>query len=254
MLGNGFEHLTEIAEQVRAQHVAVVRDQHRHGVILPEVDVEMVVPEIGQHLDQLFAAVDRAQKGGFDQFVGGLAVPIPVGVIVHVVGIVDDVVGVQFVGGFVQGFESSRGVTRLELAVVDGIGIQLLGHVGAQTFVIAGAERVEGVDIPRPWTESHAVEGDDGQRCGGGWWLQWWQGGREWGGGIGRKGGGRGRTVRRTRGDQTGRGQSPRYFQEITTVEFLIHGSLLDFADYITAVGMASITKTDGVEQTSEVS
>jgi hypothetical protein len=36
-------------------------------------------------------------------------------------------------------------------------------------------------------------------------------------------------------------------------LEFLIHGSLLDFADDITAVGTASITETDGVEQTSEV-
>ena len=57
-----FEHLTEIPQHVRSQHIAVIRNKQRHAIVLPEINIEMVVPEIGEHFDKLFFAVHSAQE------------------------------------------------------------------------------------------------------------------------------------------------------------------------------------------------
>ena len=78
MLRHSFEHLPEVAEHVRAQDVAVVRDKQRHAVILPKVDIEVVMPKIRKHFGELFFAIHCAQDGCIREFVSRFAVPFPI--------------------------------------------------------------------------------------------------------------------------------------------------------------------------------
>jgi hypothetical protein len=62
------QHLAEIAQSVAADDVAVIgRQRHGNELVARGIDVEMVVPEVGQHLAQLPAAAYGArQRGGGD--------------------------------------------------------------------------------------------------------------------------------------------------------------------------------------------
>ena len=69
-LGGGFQQVFELAEDVRADHVALVfGDQVAVGALI-EVDVEVVEPEIGQHFVELAVAVDGAQQLAFGEIAG----------------------------------------------------------------------------------------------------------------------------------------------------------------------------------------
>jgi len=75
--GHGFQQGAEIAQGVLADHFAVVdRQSHRDGIGTEGVDIEMVAPELGQHLAQRIAAIDGADQGGGDHLVAG---PSPLG-------------------------------------------------------------------------------------------------------------------------------------------------------------------------------
>ena len=60
VLRGGFEHLAEVTQHVRPNSVAfVARDEVRRLVDPRQANVEMVEPEIRQHLYQLVVATDR---------------------------------------------------------------------------------------------------------------------------------------------------------------------------------------------------
>jgi hypothetical protein len=67
--GHGLQQFAEIAQGVRADHVAVVGWQGQRDLVGTEgVDVEMVVPELRQNLAQWVAAVSGADEGCRDDF------------------------------------------------------------------------------------------------------------------------------------------------------------------------------------------
>ena len=68
-LRGGFEQIAEFSEHVRADRVALVRDQVPAVRILVDKNIEMVEPEIGKLLGELPLAVNCADHFRFHQFV-----------------------------------------------------------------------------------------------------------------------------------------------------------------------------------------
>ena len=66
-LRRGEEQVFEMTEHMRADHVALVGGDHVAVRAFIEKDVEVVVPEIGQHFFELAVAVDGAEQFGFGE-------------------------------------------------------------------------------------------------------------------------------------------------------------------------------------------
>ncbi len=60
-LGGGFEQILEMSQHVRADHIALVGRHHVAVRTFVQVDVEVVEPEIGEHLFQLAVTVNGAK-------------------------------------------------------------------------------------------------------------------------------------------------------------------------------------------------
>ena len=69
-LGDRFQHRSEIAERVRADHIAVVVHEHGARIEIGRHDVEVVVPEADHHLMQLSFRIHRARQRGALRFPG----------------------------------------------------------------------------------------------------------------------------------------------------------------------------------------
>ena len=61
-LRRSFEQVAELAKDVGTYGIAIVLGQQEPVAAFPRVDVEMVEPEIGEHLLQLALAIHRAKQ------------------------------------------------------------------------------------------------------------------------------------------------------------------------------------------------
>ena len=162
-LRDGLQHRPEIAQRIRADHVAVVVHEHRAGIEIGGHHVEMVVPETDHHFLQLPLGVH-----GTDQ---RRALRLPGGAHAHVVdGVRCDVVGPQLGEALAQGGVAGIRQAGFDRAVVDCTGVELLVDKGGQTRGVVRAKRIEfgngcgrcaeGQMIERPHCEGCALKRD----------------------------------------------------------------------------------------------
>ncbi len=138
------QHRTEVAEHVLAQDIAVPRCPRRRRVAVVAVDVEMVVPEIGELLDELPATVDRAHEHGALAFADRI--------VAHVrlarKRAVDLVVGPELVERLVERDVRGIGEPRIDLGIDDvAVAVERRGELlvdeRGEALIVGGAERVE---------------------------------------------------------------------------------------------------------------
>jgi hypothetical protein len=154
------QHRAEVAEHVLADDVAIPAGPGRRGVAVVAVDVEMVVPEIGELLDELPARVDRAHEHGALAFADRIVADVRLAR----QRAVDFVVGPELVEvlrqRFVGGIRETRVDVRISHVAVAVAGrIQLLVDERRKPRVVGAAERIEMLDgvlrvFRRPETES----------------------------------------------------------------------------------------------------
>ncbi len=69
-LRNGGQQVPEFAERPRANHVAIVVDERIRGRHLADEHAEVILPEVGHHLEQLTIAGERTKGLRGQQLVG----------------------------------------------------------------------------------------------------------------------------------------------------------------------------------------
>ena len=150
------QHGSEVAEGVAADdHPVPVRPDRRRPRIRA-VDVEVVVPEVGQDLEELAFAPHRPQQRGALDFVVGLEPDTPRRVRL-------DVVLPELGQGLVEGGETGGRDPGVAFAVVDARWVELLIDPDLEPLGIVPGEAVEGCDIAGSGAETESIEGDD--RC-----------------------------------------------------------------------------------------
>ena len=152
------QHLAEVAQHIAPDHIPVVVDKSGLNPRIPAVDIEVVVPEIGQHFGQLPFAVEQAHKGHPFGLPHGQAAIAPI-----FGRVAFDVVCPQLGLGFAQGLEVVSGDNCVAGAVVDAGRVELLVHIGGQPLAVRAAQGVEGGDVAGPGAKAHPVERDDRQ-------------------------------------------------------------------------------------------
>jgi hypothetical protein len=151
------QHVPKVAENVGPDDVPVVVDEGLLGVHLEAVDVEVVQPEVGQHLAQLPLAVDHAEVGVEPRLLHRAGA----------LGAAGLVVLPELGERLAQRREARIGVAveavaaLMVLGVVgfDRVGVELLLDIGREPRIVVRAEGLEGREVAGTGTESHAVEG-----------------------------------------------------------------------------------------------
>ncbi len=154
------EHLPEIAELVGADHIAVVVDPERARPIVVAVDVEMVVPEIGEELHQLAFRMHTAEKRHPFDLEKRLHPLRPSHLRFHVVLPQLSLVLPRVVNPAAATLESQ------EESSMD-CGASCCSTWAASLSESEPPRALKAAMSPGPGTERHAVEGDDGRgrRC-----------------------------------------------------------------------------------------
>ena len=128
--------VAEVAEEAGADDVAVVVDEGLLGVGLEPVDVEVVEPEVDQHLAQLPLAVDHPQVGvepGLLDRAARLGAAHPV-----VLPELGERLGERGEAGIGIAVEAEAALVVLGVVGLVRVGIQLLRDPGGETRVVVG--------------------------------------------------------------------------------------------------------------------
>ena len=157
-LGDRFQHRSEIAERVRADHIAVVVHEHGARIEIGRHDVEVVVPEADHHLMQLSFRIHRARQRGALRFPGRTHTNV-------VSGIGQDVIGPQLGETLAQRGVAGIGETGVECAVVDAGSIQLLVDEGRKPRRVVRTQRIEFGDRGGRGAERQMIECPHCERC-----------------------------------------------------------------------------------------
>ena len=152
-LGVRLQHLAEVAQDVGADYVAIIVHPDAGVGGFVAIDIEMVVPEIHQDFLQLAPAVDGPGHGGVEHLVHWPHPLFPGDVLRPVV------LRPQLGQGLAQGAEGRVAQPGFQIAVVDGLGIQLLVHPGSQAGHVRAAAGVEILDVAGSWPEGGAGKG-----------------------------------------------------------------------------------------------
>lgn len=149
------QHLSEIAEQVSTHDIPVVLHPRARAPRIPAIDVEMVVPEVCQHFDQLPLAVDRPQKSRPQGLRDRLHALLPGD------AFFDHMLLPELLSALAECDKALGGQQRITCAVVDRFWIQLLVDIGLQPRGAVAAQRRQGLQISWARAKPHPVERND---------------------------------------------------------------------------------------------
>ncbi len=153
--GDGLQHGAEVAQQVAANHIAVIVNPDRGAPVVKAINVEMVVPEVSQHFDKLPLAVEGAHKGGSVGLIGGADALRPFNALLA------QVILPELRQRLGECRQIERSQPRVTTAVIQRKGVQLLLHVGPNPRLARRPQCQQRIQVARAGAKPHAVQGND---------------------------------------------------------------------------------------------